>query len=391
MLKITNARVVFPDRIEAQDLYVENGTFCPAPSVPDPGTEVLDMRGLYLSPGLVDIHTHGMGGYDFMDATEEAIFGIAREHLLHGATTIIPTSLAGSREETARFLDIFKNVRHKRGDFADMPGVHMEGPYFSPQQKGAQPEKFLRNPDPEEYLPILEIYGDFILRWSSAPELPGTEAFAKAAKEKGVLLAFAHTDADYDEAVQAHAWGFTHYTHLYSCMSTVHRKNGFRHCGAVESAYLLKDTTVELICDGIHLPPELVHLAHAIKGTENVALVTDCMRATALGEGEYILGSLNSDHKVIVKGGVAWMPDMSSFAGSVSTAMDILRTAVIRCGIPLAEAVFMMTAVPSQIMKLGHKGSLTAGCDADLIAFDDDIRLHRVIKGGKEIILPNEN
>ncbi len=392
MIKLVNARVVYPDKIINEPIYINEGRIFAHPYGEETMvTEIIDLEGKYLSPGLIDIHTHGMGGYDFMDGTEQAILEIARYHLINGATTIIPTSLAGSKEDTERFLEVFKGVVDKAGDFACMPGVHMEGPYFAPSQKGAQPEEYLRTPQPEEYLPLLEKYGDIIMRWSAAPELEGTEEFAKAVREKGILLSYAHTDATFDQAKEAHSWGFNHYTHLYSCTSVVHRRNGRRYGGVVESAYLLPDTTVELICDGVHLPPELVHLAYNIKGADHIALVTDCMRATALGEGEFTLGSLDSNHKVIVKDGVAWMPDFTSFAGSVSTAMDILRTAIKKCGLGINEAVTMMTATPASIMGLeGSKGYIKAGHDADLIVFDEDIRLCRVFKGGKLIDLKKE-
>ena len=251
MLKIIHARQI-TDRgiLEGQTVTVDQGRF-----ISDPGEnadcEIIDARGAYLCPGFIDIHTHGMMGYDFMDCSEEAMENIARAHLRQGATTIIPTSLAGSREATMNFLEIFaKTDKHKDGR-ADMPCVHLEGPYFAPSQKGAQPEAYLRCPDPAEYGEILEKYGDLIGRWSAASELAGAEAFARACRQRGILVAYAHSDTDTDQAIEANRWGFTHYTHLYSCMSSVHRRQGRRYGGLVESAYLMEDTTAELITDGI--------------------------------------------------------------------------------------------------------------------------------------------
>ena len=160
-------------------------------------------------------------------------------------------------------LDVYKRQ-------ADMPCVHLEGPYFAPSQKGAQPEEYLRCPDPAEYGEILEKYGDLIGRWSAASELAGTEAFARACRQRGILVAYAHSDTDTDQAIEANRWGFTHYTHLYSCMSSVHRRQGRRYGGLVESAYLMEDTTAELITDGMHLPPALAELAYRCKGADKV-------------------------------------------------------------------------------------------------------------------------
>lgn len=383
MLTIINGLLATADGWQNKPVTIENGKFTNEKET----NEKIDAEGCYVVPGFIDIHTHGMSGYDFMDCTEEAVMAIAHSHLLNGATTIIPTSLASTKEETLHFLEAFSAMNHKPENGADMPFVHLEGPYFAESQKGAQPEEYLRNPDPQEYEEILDKYGHIVKRWSAAPELEGTETFAKACQEKGVLLSFAHSDADYQCAAQAHEWGFNHFTHLYSCMSVVHRKNGLRHGGLVEAAYLLDNTTVELISDGMHLPPELVKLAYKNKGADHACLITDSMRAANMPEGEYVLGSLENNHRVIVKDGVAWMPGFESFAGSVSTMHSVFKTAVERCGIPLLEAVKMASETPARIMGLTTKGKIAPGYDADCLILDKDYNLKAVIKAGKAIDL----
>ena len=388
MLRIINAKWVTPHGIvEGQDCLIQDGVFV---EKLDGDGEVLDAEGCYLCPGLIDIHTHGRMGSDFMDATEEAIDTIARAHLEQGTTTIIPTSLAGSLDETLRFLEVFSKTEKRRTGRADMPSVHLEGPYFSPAQKGAQPEKYLRDPDPQEVQILLERYGRWIGRWSAASELNGMKEFAKACRQQGILVSYAHSDATTRQAMEANDWGFSHFTHLYSCMSSVHRRQGRRFGGLVEAAYLMPQTTVELITDGMHLPPELAELAWRCKGADRACLITDSMRAAGLPEGEYVLGSKDSDHRVIVKDGVAWMPGFESFAGSVSSMLQVLRIAVQRCNIPLRDAVLMATRTPATIMGLSHKGRLESGCDADCILLDQNLQLTCVIQHGQRIINQKE-
>lgn len=384
MLKIINAKWI-TDRsiIEGRPLLIENGKF-----VQDSRNEdkILDAEGCYVCPGFIDIHTHGRMGYDFMDSTEEAIDGIAKAHLLQGTTTIIPTSLAGNREDTLKFLKVYSETEKHSDVRADMPCVHLEGPYFAASQKGAQPEEYLRCPDQEEVQEILSQYGSQIGRWSAASELEGMEDFARECRRRNILVSYAHSDATAEQALEANSWGFSHFTHLYSCMSSVHRRNGRRYGGLVEAAYLMEDTTAELITDGMHLPPELAELAWRCKGADKVCLITDSMRAAGLPEGEYILGSKDSDHKVIVKDGVAWMPDFKSFAGSVSSMLQVFQTAVRHCNIPLRDAVKMATKTPAEIMGLKYKGQLRPGYDADCLLLDSDLNLICIIKSGKIIM-----
>lgn len=382
MIKIINATLITDRRIvENQTLYLDKGKVVKANNQKD--VEIIDAKGNYLCPGFIDIHTHGMMGDDFMDGNVEAILNIAKAHLNQGATTIIPTSLAGSREDTENFLEVFSHVEKQNEGYADMPCVHLEGPYFAESQKGAQPIEYLRNPDPEEYEPIIAKYGSIIGRWSAASELDHMESFAQTCKKAGILLAYAHSDADYNQAIEANQWGFSHFTHLYSCMSNVHRNMGRRYGGLIEAAYMMQDSTVELISDGMHLPPELVQLAYRNKGADHACLITDSMRAAGLAEGEYVLGAASSNHKVIVKEGVAWMPGFESFAGSVSSMIQVVQIAVKRCDIPLLDAIKMATKTPARIMNLKNKGSLLIGYDADCLILDHDLNIQCIIKAGQ--------
>ena len=248
-----------------------------------------------------------------MDCTEEDCLTIAREHLRHGTTLLYPTTLASDNQELFRFLDIYDRVKDQRSGAA-FGGLHLEGPYFAYAFRGAQDPRYLRNPSPEEYMEILDRSQD-IVRWSIAPELPGALEFGDILHRRDILPSIAHTDAIYEDVVEAVKHGFTHITHFYSCMNGVTRRNAFRYAGCVEAGYLLDEITIELITDGVHVPAPLMKLAVKNKGAEKIALVTDSMRGAGMPEGKSILGSRAKGREVLIEDGVAKMPDRQSFAG----------------------------------------------------------------------------
>jgi N-acetylglucosamine-6-phosphate deacetylase len=250
-------------------------------------------------------------------------------------------------------------------------------------QRGAQDARYIRNPDPEEYKEILSAFS-CIKRWSAAPELKGAIEFGRYLGSKSVLPSIAHTDAIYEEVMEAFENGYTLATHLYSGMSGVTRRNAFRYAGVIESAYLIDEMDVEIIADGIHLPAPLLKLVYKIKGTERTALITDAMRAAGMPAGESILGNIRSGLKVIIEDDVAKLPDRSSFAGSVATADRLIRSMVSLAGVPLAEAVRMITNTPAKILQIAdRKGALEAGKDADVVIFDSGINIQMTIINGE--------
>lgn len=352
-----------------------------------PDAVEIDAGGRFVAPGFIDLHIHGGGGADFMDGTKEAFLTIAEIHAKHGTTAMVPTTLTSEKEDLLKTLDIYESVKNHDTNGAQFLGMHLEGPYFALSQRGAQDPRYIRNPDPAEYGEVLA-YSSSIVRWSAAPELPGAIPFGKRLREKGILAAVAHTDAIYEEVLEAYENGYTLATHLYSAMSGVTRKNAFRYAGTIESAFLL-DMDVEIIADGVHLPPPLLKLVYKIKGADRTALITDAMRAAGMPEGESVLGPLNTGLKVIVEDGVAKLPDRTSFAGSVSTADRLVRTMVQQADIPLIEAVRMASTTPARIMGVeAHKGSIVAGKDADIIIFDENIRVGLTMIQGR--IVHNE-
>jgi len=342
----------------------------------------LDAQGKYISPGFIDIHIHGGGGHDFMDNTVEAFLGIAELHVKHGTTAMLPTTLSCEKADLLETLRIYEEANKLNEKGSQFIGIHIEGPYFAMNQRGAQDPRYIREPNPVEYKEILSS-SKSIRRWSAAPELKGAIEFGKYMIAHDVLPAIAHTDAIYEDVVDAFNNGYTLATHFYSAMSGVTRRNAFRYAGVIESAYLIDDMDVEIIADGIHLPKPLLQLIYKIKGSQRTALITDAMRAAGMPPGESILGSKKDGTKVIVEDGVAKMPDRNSFAGSVTTFDRLVRTMVQIAGVPLIEAVRMASETPARIMKIEKKGALKKGNDADVVIFDENVHIVTAIVNGK--------
>jgi N-acetylglucosamine-6-phosphate deacetylase len=392
-IKIFNGQIIHQNRMQSGGcLLVENGKIInvSASDVDFPDAELIDAKGNFISPGFIDIHIHGGGGSDFMDGTVEGFLQIAQTHAKHGTTSMLPTTLTCEKEDLIQTLQAYQAACLSNQFGADFIGMHLEGPYFAVSQRGAQDPKFIRDPDPAEYKEILSSF-DFIKRWSAAPELKGAVEFGKYVTSKGVLAAIAHTDAIYEEVLEAyHHGGFTLATHFYSAMSGVTRRNAFRYAGVIESAYLLDDMDVEIIADGVHLPAPLLKLIYKIKGPDRIALITDAMRAADMPEGESILGSFKNGLKVIVEDGVAKLPDRTSFAGSVATADRLVRTMLNLAQVPLVETIRMITETPARIMGVSdRKGSLAKGKDADVVIFNDQIEIQKTFVKGRLVYQNN--
>jgi len=388
LIKIINGRLITPYRvISAGTILIKNNQIeeVNESEIDAPGAEVIDAAGNYVSPGFIDIHVHGGGGHDFMDGTEDAFLAIAQIHAQYGTTAMVPTTLTSGKEELLKTLDLYVSANPKNTMGAQFLGMHLEGPYFAQSQRGAQDPRYIRDPDVNEYTEIIA-YSDVIARWSAAPELKGAIDFGKYLLSKGILPALAHTDANYDEVVEAFENGYTLATHLYSGMSGVHRRNAYRYAGVIESAFLIDAMDVEIIADGIHLPAPLLKLVYKIKGADRIALITDAMRGAGMPEGESVLGNKDTGIKVIVEDGVAKMPDRSSFAGSVATTDRLVRNMINMAEVPVVEAVRMMTKTPATIMNVAdRKGSLVEGMDADIVIFDEQVNIKMTMIGGKVV------
>ena len=327
-LIIINGKLILPTGIETNKTMVcRNGKIEHIVSseayIPQADDRIIDANQQYVSPGFIDIHIHGGGGHDFMDGTVEAFLGVAETHAKYGTTAMVPTTLTSTNEELMTTFAVYQKAKSLNKKGAQFIGLHLEGPYFSPKQCGAQDPNHLKTPRPDEYNAILEASQD-IVRWSIAPELAGAVELGEKLKSCHILPSIAHTDAIYEEVVKAYEAGYTHITHLYSAMSTITRRNAYRYAGVVEAAYLIDD-----------MPKPLLQFVYKFKGADKTALCTDAMRGAGMPDGESILGSLTNGQKVIIEDGVAKLPDRSAFAGSVATADRLVRTMINIAGIPL--------------------------------------------------------
>lgn len=351
---------------------------------PSPEMEVVSAEGRYLSAGFIDLHTHGGGGADFMDGEVADYAAALITHAHHGTTLLYPTTLSSTTESLDVALGNYQRALQAGLKGAQMGGLHLEGPYFAYEMRGAQDSRYLRNPEAGEYMLLLEKYADVIARWSLAPELEGAEDMAKELRRRGILAAMGHTNATFEECEKAFEVGFTHLTHFYSCMSTVTRRNAYRYAGVVEFGYYRDDVTCELIGDGIHVPQSLLKLMFKIKGAERIALCTDSMRGAGMPDGVYKLGSRAEGQEVMVEDGVAKLMDHTGFAGSVATMDRVVRTVQRLTERPLEEIVRSATETPARIMGCDErKGTIEVGKDADIVVFDEDVNIYHTIIGGE--------
>ncbi|AHF15775.1 N-acetylglucosamine-6-phosphate deacetylase [Niabella soli] len=385
-LKIINGKLVLPDGVvEGKSLYVLDGKIqaITGEMLDFPDLQEMDVHGNYVAPGFIDMHVHGGADHDFMDNDPLGFVAIAQMHAQHGTTSMNPTTLSCGKEdllETIRLYDAAEPVRY---DGAQFIGLHIEGPYFAMEQRGAQDPRFIRDPDPEEYGEVLAA-AKHIARWSAAPELPGALEFGKYMVQHKVMPAIAHTNASYEDVVQAFDAGYTHVTHFYSAMSGVFRRNAFRYAGVVESAYLIDEMTVEIIADGVHLPPPLLQLVYKLKGADKIALITDAMRGAGTQGSGSILGSRKNGLPVLLEDGVAKLPDRSAFAGSIATMDRLVRNMITLAGVSLMDAVKMATATPAKLMGVHEwTGSLEEGKQADIVVFDPSVAILKTIIGGR--------
>ncbi len=399
-LLFKNARIITPIKIIDNGILIVEGDkiYYVGPerkSEASKNTKMVDVAGRYLVPGFIDMHLHGGGGADVMEAQEKAMERISVAHARGGSTSIVPTTTSASMDDIVKAVEVIGLVKGKTLGGAQVLGVHLEGPYFSMEQKGAQNSSFLRNPKPEEYLKILDEY-DFIVRVSAAPELEGGLRLGRELKKRKIVASIAHSNATYQDVLAAIDAGYTHSTHMYSGMSGLKRINAYRISGLIESTLLLDELTTEIIADGHHLPPSLMKLIMKAKGLDRVSLVTDAISAAGLGPGRYFFGGLNtiveanvSKEFEIPEGGgnyVAKLLTRDSFAGGVAVMNQLVKNMVKFVGLSIQDAVKMATINPARVIAVDNrKGSLTEGMDADIVILSRNLDVMMTVVGGRVV------
>lgn len=382
MIRIQSDRIITPEGVKKGYLYIDNGVITAFSEKCEPADKCYDFTGKYVSPGFIDMHTHGGGGFAFMNSTVEDVINGANTHLKHGTTTIVPTISAGSFPTMKSAVRNIALAMKDKGAKGNILGAHLEGPYLSAKQCGAQCPSFITPPIKEDYSSLIDEYANSIVRWTYAPENDEGGEFCKYLTAHGIIASAGHTDAKYEDVALAIDNGCNLITHLYSCTSTVTRDHGFRSLGVIESAFLRDELFVEIIADGKHLPAELIKMIVKIKGEDRVALITDSLEIADTDITEGVM----SGTEFIVEDGVCKLTDRSAFAGSVACADRLIRVMVKDCGYDVATAVKMLTATPAKILNV-NKGLLSVGKDADIVVFDDDINVEAVFLAGEKINL----
>lgn len=328
LTQLINARILTPQgwlkdgSVLIRDNKILEVTNCDLAVI---GAQLIDVKGMYVLPGGVEIHAHGGGGRDFMECTEDAFRTAVNTHMRYGTTSIFPT-LSSS---TVPMIEQAAETCTKLMQEKDSPilGLHLEGHYLNMAMAGGQMPENIKNPDPNEYIPIVEKW-NCIKRWDAAPELPGAMQFGKYISAKGILASVAHTQAEFEDIRTAYEAGYTHATHFYNAMPGFHKRREYKYEGTVESIYLLDDMTVEVVADGIHVPPTILRLVYKIKGVERTCLITDALACAASDSQEAF------DPRVIIEDGVCKLADRSALAGSIATMDRLIRTMVQKADIP---------------------------------------------------------
>ncbi|MFJ6542436.1 N-acetylglucosamine-6-phosphate deacetylase [Streptomyces sp. NPDC091385] len=382
-LVLTGARVVLPTGVVDDGRVSVEGTRItaagPAEAAPPApaGAEVVDASGHWLVPGFVDLHNHGGGGASFAVGSAEDALTAVRAHRAHGTTTLVASTVTDDLDLLARRAGLLGELA-EQGDIA---GIHFEGPFISPCRKGAHAEALLRDPDPAEVRKLLDAARGQARMVTLATELPGGLDSVRLLAEQGVIAAIGHTDASYEQTVEAIDAGATVATHLFNAMPPL----GHRAPGPI--AALLEDEriTVELIDDGVHLHPAALQLAFHHAGADRVAFITDAMDAAGSGDGRYLLGPL----EVEVADGVARLVEGGSIAGSTLTLDRAFQRAVTVDRLPVTDVVKALSVNPARLLGLSDRiGSLEPGKDADLVLLDAEFTVKGVMRRGEWVLAP---
>ncbi|MBK5246129.1 MAG: N-acetylglucosamine-6-phosphate deacetylase [Peptostreptococcaceae bacterium] len=337
------------------------------------GIKTIDVHGKYVSPGFIDIHIHGSGGKDTMDGKISDLEIISETIAKSGVTSFLPTTMTMSKEKIYKALDTVRLAIEKKLTGAKILGVHMEGPFISEKFKGAQNMDYLAKPD----FQLIENYSDIIKIITLAPEEDFQFEFIKSIKEKtNIILSIGHTNSDYETAMKAIDAGISNATHIFNAMPPFHH----RHPGAV-GAILNSNISFELIADTIHIHPAVFQILLNAKGKEKMILITDSMRAGFMKDGNWELGGL----EVVVQNNSARLTD-GTLAGSILTLNKAVLNIMEYTELEIYEAVALASLNPAKLIHLDKmKGSIKIGKDADLVIFDEELKVELTISEGEII------
>ncbi|MDO9087007.1 MAG: N-acetylglucosamine-6-phosphate deacetylase [Anaerolineaceae bacterium] len=384
-LALVNGKIVLSDQIvEGKVLLLENGKIVGVTSFDNLGsdTKILDVENRLISPGLIDIHTHGALGFDFTVASKESYETITQHQAMQGITTLLATLTTAPLEVLKEAIDFTGSWMTNYQNGSNIAGLHLEGPYFSFDQRGAQDPKNMRTPD-DSSADMLLSKPDLIKIVSYAPELRGAIEFTKRLVDLGIIAAAGHSSAQDLHVLDAMEAGLSHTIHIWSGQSSTIREGPWRKPGLLEATLAFDDLTAEMISDNRHLPPTLMKLAYKCKGPDKLCVISDSTNGAGLPEGT-VVHSTGMDFEV--SNGVGILLDHTSFAGSTTLINQMIPILTTEVGIPLVEAIRMASLTPARVIHIDDKkGSIYPGKDADIAIFNEDFTPWKVLIGGREL------
>ena len=376
-----NANAVFCDGIKKCDVLTDGERITEiGENISGYGTSV-NCEGMYLLPGLIDLHVHGGGGFSAMGSVGD-ILEVSKAHLKYGVTSLLPTTLAA---ELQTLLGCADSVREAMKLDSGILGIHLEGPFLSKDMCGAQNSELLLTPSKTDYKAFFEGCRDVVRIAGVAPELDGALRLGEFLKENGIVASVAHSSGDAEVFREAVKHGFSDVTHIFNACTTVHRQGAFKKAGTAEAALADESVSVQVIADLVHLPRELLSVIYKTKGDGKMYLISDGLEFSACEIEEGTVVTQRNGVRAVYLSKAMLLEDKSALAGGASSGIELVRNMHFSVGVPLFGAVRMMSLTPAEVLGITDRGCIEVGRRADLLLTDSQLNIKKIIKGGIEI------